>query len=68
MIAPLSTLLFASVAFASPMLKARVVDALNEEATKEAQVRDDTATRAFEGTEIKTSDGQCVFVDELSGE
>ena len=68
MIAPITALLFASVAFASPILKGRAVDALNEEATAEAQVRDDTATRAFSATEIKTADGNCVFVDELSGE
>ena len=53
MLAPLSALIFASVAFASPILHDRKVDALNEEATKEAHVRDDTATRAFSATEIK---------------
>lgn len=53
MLAPISALLLASVAFASPIVNVRKVDALNEEATKEAHPRDDTATRAFSATEIK---------------
>jgi len=55
MIAPLSALLFASVALSSPILNERKVDALNEEATREAHVRDDTATRAFSAIDIKVS-------------
>jgi len=55
MIARLS-LLLSSVAFsfASPLgqLEARTVTALNTAAFEEAQQRDDTATRAFSGTEI----------------
>jgi hypothetical protein len=55
MIATLS-LLLSSVAFsfASPLgaIEARTVTALNTAAFEEAQQRDDTATRAFSGTEI----------------
>ncbi|KAI9799312.1 MAG: hypothetical protein M1825_004805 [Sarcosagium campestre] len=64
-------LLLVCVAFtsASPAhLHRRVVKSLNEAATAEAHTRDDTATRAFSDTAIKTSDGQCLFVDELSGD
>ena len=55
MIASFSTLLYASIAFASPIIHERKVDVLNEEATKEAHVRDDTATRAFSAIEIKVA-------------
>ncbi|EHK97255.1 hypothetical protein M7I_6985 [Glarea lozoyensis 74030] len=55
------------VVSASP-IKPRVVAELNEEAFKEAQPRDDTATRAFSATAITTSDGQCLSVEELSGD
>jgi hypothetical protein len=41
---------------------------LNPEAVAEAQQRDDTATRAFTGSEIKTSDGQCLSVDPEAGD
>ncbi|KAL0578681.1 hypothetical protein V5O48_003301 [Marasmius crinis-equi] len=41
---------------------------LDEAAVKEAHVRDDTATRAFSGVQVKTSDGQCLNVDPLSGD
>ncbi|KAH8596874.1 hypothetical protein B0O99DRAFT_569473 [Bisporella sp. PMI_857] len=68
MIAPLRVLFFASVGLGTPILQGRVVDKLDEAATAEAHVRDDTATRAFAGIEIKTSDGRCAFVDELSGD
>ncbi|KAK1634709.1 hypothetical protein BDP81DRAFT_323649 [Colletotrichum phormii] len=54
---------------ASPLaLQRRAVTELNEEATKEAQPRDDTATRAFSDVQIKTADGKCLFVDKLSGD
>ncbi|TVY85219.1 hypothetical protein LSUE1_G000360 [Lachnellula suecica] len=56
-----------ALASASPFEK-RTVAALNTAAFEEAQVRDDTATRAFSSTTIKTSDGQCLFIDELSGD
>ncbi|KAG0652728.1 hypothetical protein D0Z07_0756 [Hyphodiscus hymeniophilus] len=77
MIAPLSALLFAALTIASPaiadaisstVLKARTVLSLNTAAFEEAQPRDDTATRAFSSTQIKTADGKCLFVDELSGD
>ncbi|ESK89861.1 mg2+ transporter protein [Moniliophthora roreri MCA 2997] len=41
---------------------------LDPAAVAEAQQRDDTATRAFTASEIKTSDGQCLSVDPLSGD
>jgi len=41
---------------------------LDEAATKEAHVRDDTATRAFSSVQVKTSDGQCLGVDPLAGD
>lgn len=54
---------------ASPLaLQRRAVTELNEEATKEAHPRDDTATRAFSDVQIKTADGKCLFVDKLSGD
>ncbi|CZS96685.1 uncharacterized protein RAG0_05902 [Rhynchosporium agropyri] len=57
----------ATLSFASPFEK-RVVTSLNQAAFEEAQQRDDTATRAFSGTQIKTSDGKCLFIDQLSGD
>ncbi|KAK4222066.1 hypothetical protein QBC38DRAFT_520305 [Podospora fimiseda] len=57
------------VAFAGAgPLRPRVVDSLNQEATAEAHERDAGATRAFSDVQIKTSDGKCLFVDELSGD
>ncbi|KXH66623.1 hypothetical protein CSAL01_12229 [Colletotrichum salicis] len=54
---------------ASPLaVQRRVVTELNEEATKEAHPRDETATRAFSDVQIKTADGKCLFVDKLSGD
>ncbi|OHF03793.1 hypothetical protein CORC01_01112 [Colletotrichum orchidophilum] len=54
---------------ASPLaVQRRAVTELNEEAAKEAHPRDDTATRAFSDVQIKTDDGKCLFVDELSGD
>ncbi|KAF9265593.1 hypothetical protein L218DRAFT_971975 [Marasmius fiardii PR-910] len=41
---------------------------LDQKATEEAQQRDDTATRALTGVQVKTSDGQCLSVDPLSGD
>ncbi|KAH8670212.1 hypothetical protein BGZ60DRAFT_527696 [Tricladium varicosporioides] len=63
------TLLLATLALtsASP-LEVRTVASLNQAAFEEAQQRDATATRAFSSTEIKTSTGQCLVVDELSGD
>ncbi|KAH9899038.1 hypothetical protein F4778DRAFT_182357 [Xylariomycetidae sp. FL2044] len=46
----------------------RAVAELDEAAFEEAQTPDTTATKAFAGTQIKTSDGRCLFVDELSGD
>ncbi|KAK9782349.1 hypothetical protein SCARD494_13657 [Seiridium cardinale] len=53
---------------ASPIIGPRAVTQLDEAAFEEAQQRDATATRAFSDVQIKTSDGQCLFVDELSGD
>ncbi|KAI0156725.1 hypothetical protein GGR52DRAFT_198745 [Hypoxylon sp. FL1284] len=49
-------------------LSQRAVTELNQEAFDEAQQPDNTATKAFSGTQIRTSDGRCLFVDELSGD
>ncbi|KAK4106959.1 hypothetical protein N658DRAFT_462072 [Parathielavia hyrcaniae] len=68
MVSALSSLLaVAALAGATP-LRSRAVDLLNEEAAAEAHQRDDSATRAFSNVQIKTSDGKCLFVDELSGD
>ncbi|KAK8049953.1 hypothetical protein PG994_011683 [Apiospora phragmitis] len=53
---------------AGPVSYPRVVTELNQAAFEEAQKRDETATRAFSNTTIKTSDGKCLFVDKLSGD
>lgn len=47
-----SILALAAIARASPLLP-RAVDSLNEEATAEAQQRDDSATRASSSVQIK---------------
>ncbi|KAL8706787.1 MAG: hypothetical protein Q9201_000213 [Fulgogasparrea decipioides] len=41
---------------------------LNPEAAAEANVRDDTATRAFSSVRIKSNDGQCLFIDPTAGD
>ncbi|KAI1395835.1 hypothetical protein F4819DRAFT_169241 [Hypoxylon fuscum] len=46
----------------------RAVTQLDQAAFEEAQQPDNTATKAFSGTQIRTSDGRCLFVDELSGD
>ncbi|TGO25592.1 hypothetical protein BPAE_0077g00400 [Botrytis paeoniae] len=61
-------LLLATRDFASPAFRKRVVASLDQTAFEEAQQRDDTATRAFASVPITTSSGQCLFVDELSGD
>ncbi|EXJ71743.1 uncharacterized protein A1O5_05552 [Cladophialophora psammophila CBS 110553] len=58
----------ASFSVAHPIVEKRTVTALDQATFEEAQQRDDTATRAFSSIPIKTSDGQCLFVDELSGD
>ncbi|KAJ7292676.1 hypothetical protein C8J57DRAFT_1042258 [Mycena rebaudengoi] len=60
----LTTLLSASLTLAAP-INLRALDAA---ATAEAQVRDDTATRAVSDTQIKTADGQCFSVDKEAGD
>lgn len=65
------SILLASVtlSFAKPLeVQPRTVAALNTAAFQEAQQRDDTATRLFSSTTIKTSTGQCLSVNELSGD
>ena len=64
MIGILSTLLLASLPYVSSL----GVSSLDQAGFAEAQQRDDTATRAFSATEIQTSDGRCLFIDELSGD
>ena len=60
-------LLVATLANGSALPR-RAVDKLDPAALAEAQKRDDTAVRAFSNVEIKTTDGQCLFVDPLSGD
>lgn len=61
-----------SLAAASPIASSglfrRTVTQLDQAAFEEAQQPDNTATKAFTGTQIQTSDGRCLFVDELSGD
>ena len=47
---------------------ARAGGVLNSAAAAEANIRDDTATRAFSSASIKSSDGQCLFVDPTAGD
>ncbi|CAG8983357.1 hypothetical protein HYALB_00000524 [Hymenoscyphus albidus] len=56
-----------ALTLASP-IQPRVVASLNQAAFEEAQQRDAAATRAFSSTAIKTSTGQCLAVDQLSGD
>ncbi|EXJ58543.1 hypothetical protein A1O7_05970 [Cladophialophora yegresii CBS 114405] len=58
----------ASLVAARPVVEHRAVTQLDQAATEEAQRRDDTATRPFSSVPIKTSGGQCLFVDPLSGD
>ncbi|KAH7100363.1 hypothetical protein BKA62DRAFT_771631 [Auriculariales sp. MPI-PUGE-AT-0066] len=41
---------------------------LDDAATAEAQQRDNDATRAFSAVQIKTSSGQCLTIDETTGD
>ncbi|KAK8088684.1 hypothetical protein PG997_003645 [Apiospora hydei] len=71
MVAKYSAAAFAAMSTlvaAGPVSYPRAVTELNQAAFEEAQKRDDTATRAFSNTAIKTSDGKCLFVDKLSGD
>ena len=61
----LSTLAYVG---ARPVVENRAVTTLDQNAFDEAQQRDDTATRELSSVPIKTSDEQCLFVDELSGD
>lgn len=47
---------------------ARAGGVLNPEAAAEANVRDDTATRAFSSVSLKSSSGQCLFIDPEAGD
>ena len=47
---------------------ARAGGVLNQQAAAEANVRDDTATRAFSAASIKSADGQCLFIDPTAGD
>ena len=47
---------------------ARAGGVLNAEAAAEANVRDDSATRAFSSISLKSSDGQCLFIDPTAGD
>lgn len=41
---------------------------LDPKAAAEANVRDDTATRAFSSASVKSADGQCLFIDPTAGD
>ncbi|KAF7318279.1 hypothetical protein HMN09_00336600 [Mycena chlorophos] len=62
----LFTLLAASATLAVPLVPRDVT--LNPTAVAQAQVRDNTATRAFSAVTINTSDGRCLSVDPASGD
>ncbi|KAI2613221.1 uncharacterized protein GGS25DRAFT_155134 [Hypoxylon fragiforme] len=68
----LSLFILQSLVVASPItsftVSRRTVTELNQAAFEEAQQSDNTATKAFSGIRIRTSDGRCLFVDELSGD
>jgi hypothetical protein len=67
----LAILALSASSFAIPTianLEKRNVTQLDPTAFAEAHKRDDTATRAFSSVPIITSSGQCLFVDELSGD
>ncbi|KAJ7089342.1 hypothetical protein B0H15DRAFT_885494 [Mycena belliarum] len=66
LVSTLLTVLAAGLATAAPVQRRAVT--LDKEATAEAQKKDNTATRAFTATSIKTSDGKCLSVDPLSGD
>ncbi|PQE18906.1 Ricin-type beta-trefoil lectin domain-containing protein [Rutstroemia sp. NJR-2017a BVV2] len=68
MLLPFAILSLAVHSHASPTLFRRTVSALDQAAFAEAQQRDATATRAFSSVPITTSSGQCLAVDELSGD
>jgi len=70
MIASLSLFLLAATGSlaASPTIQERAVASLDAAAFAEAQPRDNTATRAFSAVPILTSTGQCLDVNELSGD
>ncbi|KOS20955.1 Kinesin-like protein KIF13B [Escovopsis weberi] len=61
-------LLFIAAIVAAIPLERRGVQSLDLNAFKEAQQKDETATRALSSTQIKTSDGRCLRVDMLSGD
>ena len=67
LVSAVSSLLLCSTLARAMPLRPRLVT-LDPTATAEAQKRDDTATRAFSSTEIKTSDGECLFVVSGSGD
>lgn len=50
----------------TPVQRAGLV--LNPEAAEEANPRDETATRAFAATNVKTSDGRCLTIDPTAGD
>ncbi|KAI0392932.1 hypothetical protein F5Y17DRAFT_434360 [Xylariaceae sp. FL0594] len=64
----LASISFTPLVAGSPVSFPRAVTALNQAAFEEAQQTDPSATKAFADTLIKTADGRCLFVDELSGD
>ncbi|KAE9409466.1 hypothetical protein BT96DRAFT_962164 [Gymnopus androsaceus JB14] len=64
--ATIIALLSVGFAIAAPIHPRDVT--LDPVATAQAQVRDDTATRAFSAAEIQASNGQCLSIDPDSGD
>jgi hypothetical protein len=64
--ATIIALLSAGLTTAAPIFSRDVT--LDPAAVAQAQVRDDTATRAFSAAQIQTAGGQCLAVDPASGD
>ncbi|KIJ50745.1 hypothetical protein M422DRAFT_159267 [Sphaerobolus stellatus SS14] len=62
----ITLLLGVKICSALPLI--RRATTLDQAAVAEAQVRDNTATRAFSAVPLKVFDGSCLFVDPLSGD
>jgi hypothetical protein len=58
----------ATTAATSIVSVSRAGGVLNPSAVAEAHPRDDTATRAFTGVSIKSSSGDCLFIDPSTGD
>ncbi|KAF8316139.1 hypothetical protein DL93DRAFT_2125358 [Clavulina sp. PMI_390] len=66
--APATTTTASSTTAGGPTSVSGAGGTLNPTAAAEANPRDNTATRAFTAAQIKTSSGECLFIDPLSGD